>query len=91
MDTEDRLQRYRDADTWPPGESLAGMLDSQMSAFIAVRDALPALARAAEAAADRVRRGGRLVHAGAGASGRLAVQDGVELHPTFGWPRERLC
>jgi N-acetylmuramic acid 6-phosphate etherase len=91
MDTEDRLQRYRDADTWPPGESLAGMLDSQMSAFIAVRAALPALARAAEAAADRVRRGGRLVHAGAGASGRLAVQDGVELHPTFGWPRERLC
>ena len=25
-----------------------------------------------------------------GASGRLAVQDGVELHPTFGWPHERL-
>ena len=38
-----------------------------------------------------MRRGGRLVYAGAGASGRLAVQDGVELHPTFGWPRERLC
>ncbi len=36
-------------------------------------------------------REGRLVYAGAGASGRLAVQDGVELHPTFGWPRARLC
>jgi N-acetylmuramic acid 6-phosphate etherase len=67
------------------------MLDSQMAAFGAVRQALPALARAAEAAADRLKRGGRLVYAGAGASGRLAVQDGVELHPTFGWPRERLC
>ena len=55
------------------------------------RQALPALARAAEAAADRLRREGRLVYAGAGASGRLAVQDGVELHPTFGWPRARLC
>ena len=55
------------------------------------QEALPALARAAEAAADRLRREGRLVYAGAGASGRLAVQDGVELHPTFGWPRERLC
>ena len=91
MDTEDRLERYRDADTWPAEQSLAAMLDSQMAAFGAVRQALPALARAAEAAADRLRREGRLVYAGAGASGRLAVQDGVELHPTFGWPRARLC
>jgi N-acetylmuramic acid 6-phosphate etherase len=30
------------------------------------------------------------VYVGAGASGRLAVQDGVELWPTFGWPNERL-
>jgi N-acetylmuramic acid 6-phosphate etherase len=90
MDTEDRLERWRDADTWPAEESLAAMLDSQMAAFAAVRHALPALARAAEAATDRLGRGGRLVYAGAGASGRLAAQDGVELHPTFGWPRERL-
>jgi N-acetylmuramic acid 6-phosphate etherase len=90
MDTEDRLERWRDADTWPAERSLAAMLDSQMAAFDAVRHALPALARAAEAAAERLGRGGRLVYAGAGASGRLAVQDGVELHPTFGWPRERL-
>jgi N-acetylmuramic acid 6-phosphate etherase len=90
MDTEDRLLRYRDADTWPIEKSLAAMLDSQQGAFVAVRDALPALTRAATAAAARLERGGRLVYAGAGASGRLAVQDGVELHPTFGWPRERL-
>jgi N-acetylmuramic acid 6-phosphate etherase len=90
MDTESRLSGVRDADTWPAEESLAAMLDSQMAAFAAVRKALPALARAAEAAAARLGQGGRLVYAGAGASGRLAVQDGVELHPTFGWPRERL-
>jgi N-acetylmuramic acid 6-phosphate etherase len=91
MDTEDWFERYRDADTWPAAQSLAAMLDHQMAAFGAVRNALPALAQAAEAAADRLRREGRLVYAGAGASGRLAVQDGVELHPTFGWPRARLC
>jgi N-acetylmuramic acid 6-phosphate etherase len=91
MDTEDRLERWRDADTWPAERSLGAMLDSQMAAFDAVRHALLGLARAAEAASDRLGRGGRLVYAGAGASGRLAVQDGVELHPTFGWPRERLC
>jgi N-acetylmuramic acid 6-phosphate etherase len=90
MDTEDRLERYRDADSWPAARSLAAMLEHQMAAFVAVSNALPALARAAEAAAARLARGGRLVYAGAGASGRLAVQDGVELHPTFGWPRERL-
>jgi N-acetylmuramic acid 6-phosphate etherase len=33
---------------------------------------------------------GRLAYAGAGTSGRLAVQDGAELTPTFSWPRERL-
>lgn len=90
MDTEDRLERYRDVDTWPVEKSLEAMLDHQAAAVGAVRDALPALARAVEAAAERLRRGGRLIYAGAGASGRLAVQDGVELHPTFGWPRERL-
>jgi N-acetylmuramic acid 6-phosphate etherase len=33
---------------------------------------------------------GRLVYAGAGTSGRLAVQDGAELTPTFSWPSDRL-
>ncbi len=92
-DTERRLERYRDADRWPVEEALAAMLDNQQGAFAAVRGALPALAAAVSAAAGRLRLGarGRLVYAGAGASGRLAVQDGVELHPTFGWPRERLA
>ena len=29
-------------------------------------------------------------YVGAGTSGRLAVQDGAELIPTFGWPQDRL-
>jgi N-acetylmuramic acid 6-phosphate etherase len=90
MSTEQRLQRHRDADLWPTDEALAAMLDHQMAAFVAVRNALPALTQAAEASALRLARGGRLIYAGAGASGRLAVQDGVELFPTFGWPTERL-
>jgi N-acetylmuramic acid 6-phosphate etherase len=39
---------------------------------------------------DRLMEGGRLVYAGAGTSGRLAVQDGAELMPTFSWPKDRL-
>ncbi|MGD9507843.1 MAG: N-acetylmuramic acid 6-phosphate etherase [Geminicoccaceae bacterium] len=91
MDTERRLARYRDADRWPMEESLAAMLDNQQAAFVAVRNALPALGGAVGQAAGRLAEdAGRLVYAGAGASGRLAVQDGVELHPTFDWPHERL-
>lgn len=33
---------------------------------------------------------GRLIYTGAGTSGRIAVQDGVELYPTFNWPKKRL-
>lgn len=50
----------------------------------AVRAALPAIADLADAAADRLGRGGRLVYAGAGTSGRLAALDAAECPPTFG-------
>ena len=90
MDTEGRLARYRDADCWPTEESLAAMLDNQQAAFVAVRNGLADLTRAVHSAAVRLADRGRLVYVGAGASGRLAVQDGVELHPTFGWPQDRL-
>lgn len=91
MQTERRLERFRSADRWSLDEGLAAMLDHQLGALFGVRQALPALGAAVEAAAERLRDGGgRLVYAGAGASGRLAVQDGVELFPTFGWPHERL-
>ena len=33
---------------------------------------------------------GRIVYVGAGTSGRVAVQDGAELMPTFAWPNERV-
>lgn len=91
MDTEQNLHRYRDAELWPAEQALAAMLDGQFAAVEAVRMAIPALSAAIQAAATRLGSAGRLVYAGAGASGRLAVQDGVELHPTFGWPHARLA
>ena len=33
---------------------------------------------------------GRLIYVGAGTSARIGVQDGIELYPTFNWPKERL-
>ena len=80
-----------DLDLRPTGEVLATLLASQRRGLDAVEVARDALERAVTAAAARLREGeGRLVFAGAGASGRLAVQDGAELWPTFGWPASRL-
>lgn len=31
-----------------------------------------------------------LIYVGAGTSGRIGVQDGTEIYPTFGWPKERV-
>lgn len=90
MSTESVSPRYAFLDTWPDGEILAAMVEGQFAAVAAVRAALPALEAAAAAAVPRLGRGGRLAYAGAGTSGRIGVQDGVELTPTFRWPAERL-
>src|SRR5579872_7257745 len=88
--TETSSPRYSGIDLWSPAEALDAMIESQFAAVGAVHAARGALEAAALAIEERLRDGGRLVYAGAGTSGRLAVQDGAELMPTFGWPAERL-
>ncbi len=90
MATEHFSSRFQDLDTWPSLDILSAFFEGQLSAVAAVRPSLPAIAAAAEAAADRLRRGGRLVYVGAGTSGRIGVLDGTELPPTFSWPDDRL-
>lgn len=90
METERVSPRYSDIDLWEPSDILDALVESQMAAVAAVRPALGAIARAAEAVEARLRGDGRLIYAGAGTSGRLAVQDGAELIPTFNWPQDRL-
>jgi N-acetylmuramic acid 6-phosphate etherase len=52
----------------------------------AVAEAGDALAAAIDAIVERMRRGGRLIYAGAGTSGALAALDAAECGPTFGSP-----
>jgi N-acetylmuramic acid 6-phosphate etherase len=52
----------------------------------AVAEAGDSLAAAIDAVVDRMRRGGRLVYAGAGTSGALAALDAAECGSTFGSP-----
>ncbi len=90
MDTERPSPRYSGIDVWPPADILDGMIEGQFAAVAAVRAARHDIERAALGMEARLKRAGRLVYAGAGTSGRLAVQDGAELMPTFSWPRDRL-
>src|SRR6266516_1091892 len=90
MRTEHPSPRYSAIDRWGPADILDAMIEGQFAAVAAVHAARLALERAALAIEARLRGGGRLVYAGAGTSGRLAVQDGAELMPTFGWPSKRL-
>ncbi len=90
MATETFSTRYQDLDCWPSPDILAAFYEGQLAAVAAVRSSLPAIAAAAEEAVVRLRRGGRLVYVGAGTSGRIGVQDGTELPPTFNWPDDRI-
>lgn len=91
MATESIDDRFAELDLWPVSSVAAALLDGQVGAAMALRPLLPIIATAVDAAAARLRdSAGRLIYAGAGTSGRVAVQDGVELWPTFGWPQDRL-
>ncbi len=66
------------------------LVAGQVRAARCVADERAALARAAALVAAALRDGGRLVYAGAGSSGLLAMQDGLELPGTFGLAPERI-
>ena len=91
MGTEDIDPKFIDIDKWSSLDAISAMADGQLSALNAVINAKAAIADAVEASMRRlIKSSGRLVYVGAGTSGRIAVQDGAELLPTFGWPWERL-
>lgn len=90
MITESIHEAYRDLDAWPAAKILAAVNDANRRAIDAVAAALPDLERAAVGIEERLGAGGRLFYAGAGTSGRVAVQDAAELPPTFGFDRARV-
>ncbi|HEX8202141.1 MAG TPA: N-acetylmuramic acid 6-phosphate etherase [Isosphaeraceae bacterium] len=84
--TEARNPRSEAIDALGAREIVALMSLEDARAVEAVRAESEAIARAIEWAADRFRRGGRLIYVGAGTSGRLGVLDASECPPTFGTP-----
>ena len=87
--TERANPRTSDIDLLPTLGVLERLNDEDQQVALAVRAALPDLARAVDVALERWQRGGRVVLFGAGTSGRLAMLDAAELGPTFGVPPER--
>ncbi|WP_020593776.1 N-acetylmuramic acid 6-phosphate etherase [Kiloniella laminariae] len=87
--TEQNSSRYKGLDGWSDTEILESLWASQAKALASVQPALPVLEQAAGDIVDRLGQQGRLFYIGAGASGHLAIQDGLELHPTYGWPLEK--
>lgn len=90
MNTERADPTFAAIETWPTDKAVAALLEAQACAIAAVQRAGEGIAAAAEEAAQRLGLTGCLAYAGAGTSGRIGVQDGVELTPTYGWPEHRL-
>ncbi len=64
------------------------LVADQRAAVDAVLAQSDTLARAVDAIAERLARGGRLHYVGAGSSGRIATLDAAEMPPTFGTAAE---
>jgi N-acetylmuramic acid 6-phosphate etherase len=90
MATEEVDPRFADLDGWSLASAMEAMWEGQLAAVAAIGRALPAITAATEAAKAALGDSGRIVYVGAGTSGRVAVQDGAELMPTFAWPNERV-
>jgi len=77
-------------DRLDPAEIARRLLTAEEEAVAAVRGCLDSIGEVCAAAAKALRRGGRIVYAGAGTSGRLGVLDAAEMGPTFGAEKGRV-
>jgi len=86
MSTEGRNPRTERIDELPTLEVVRLLAAEDALVPPVVAAAAPAIARAVDGIVARMRAGGRLIYAGAGTSGRLAMLDAVECVPTYGVP-----
>jgi len=97
MSVKTDTETQPDADCWldrlDDAAALEVMLRDHGRAIDAVRSSLAEIESGVTAIVSRMQKDetARIIYAGAGASIRIAVQDGVELLPTFNWPRERVA
>lgn len=88
--TEARHGNAEGLDARPSHEVLALLAQGQQAASKAVDAAISAIAEGAALAANSLRSGGKLVYAGAGSSGLMAMADALELPGTYGIPKTQI-
>ncbi len=93
-------------DGWDNDAILSALWEGQVRAIDSVKTAIPQISDAATAIVATITQNtitqntiiqntitqskGRLIYTGAGSSGLLAMQDGMEMTPTFNWPASKL-
>lgn len=92
MGTESNLNDYKFIEEMSDCEALNLMIDNQYNSYNAVKLSIPQILQSVNKIYERLKKGsnGRIIYVGAGSSGRIGVQDGVELYPTFGWDKSKL-
>lgn len=83
LPTEQRLAAAAAIDALSVEATLRLMNTQDMEVPLAIRKAIPAIAKLVEVIVAGMRQGGRLIYCGAGTSGRLGVLDASECPPTF--------
>jgi N-acetylmuramic acid 6-phosphate etherase len=83
LSTEQILPAARDLDRKSSLEIVRLINREDATITVAVRRALPQIARAIDEVAAGIRQGGRLIYVGAGTSGRIGALDASEIPPTF--------
>lgn len=89
--TEARHGKAEGLDTLASAEILALLASGQQAAARVVDDAIPAIAKAADLVAAILKSGGRVIYAGAGSAGLVAMADAMELPGTYGIPPEQIA
>ena len=90
--TELLYQKSKPIDHLSLSHGLSLMIKEQKDAALEVKRSIKSIENTIEAIYKHLTLSstGRLIYVGAGTSARIGVQDGVELFPTFNWPKERL-
>ena len=90
--TEQTYKKSKPIDYLSSSEAISLMIKEHRSASLDVSKATQSIEIATNKIYQHLNTNpkGRLIYVGAGTSGRIGVQDGVELIPTFNWPISRL-
>ena len=90
--TEQLYKKNKPLDLLSISDGISLMIKEQKNAALEVKKSSKSIKCAINKIFDHLtlHKESRLIYVGAGTSGRIGVQDGVELYPTFNWPKERV-